>query len=510
MREKKADKKRSTIKARKRRKRASIENESQHALADETTSRQYGKIQNRFYLTEKPDVVLLRKSYLYIIRSYRNDNFLIYFLDETWLWEGIGYTSDWMPTNSPSEQRKLGLSPGPSTPPHRGKRAIVSHCMGEHGLVDGALDIFCTTGKKRSEDYHEDMDENRFEAWFTKVVHLVAGLGRSEGRPVALVLDNAPYHKKWTCRLPRKSDKKPAILEFCRQHNITNSDGGELRCLSEEKIMPLIAAYLSEHNIPPDQPRVQEIAQDAGVRILYLPPYQCTLNPIEQIWALMKADVRKKMSGVTERVFSHDPVENFARNRMHSATANIVKNGGFITAQSWSIDMLAYVHECYIKNLFIRSRQSAQRASYKISRGHLLTEAKKAERLQKCKKLRAESRGSGFANVVFSDEKIFTIEAVHNSQNHRQLLPKGSPRTKRVERSHFRASVMVWAGICATGKTPLVFVEKGVKIDSLVYQRLEARSPGRLGRNQRGNTRGDRQRFQEASQGLYRRWRRPF
>ncbi|KAK0416548.1 hypothetical protein QR680_012554 [Steinernema hermaphroditum] len=68
-----------------------------------------------------------------------------------------------------------------------------------------------------------------------------------------------------------------------------------------------------------------------------------------------------KMSGVTERVFSHDPVENFARNRMHSATANIVKNGGFITAQSWSIDMLAYVHECYIKNLFIRSRQSAQR-----------------------------------------------------------------------------------------------------------------------------------------------------
>ncbi|KAK0416550.1 hypothetical protein QR680_012554 [Steinernema hermaphroditum] len=253
----------------------------------------YGKIQNRFYLTEKPDVVLLRKSYLYIIRSYRNDNFLIYFLDETWLWEGIGYTSDWMPTNSPSEQRKLGLSPGPSTPPHRGKRAIVSHCMGEHGLVDGALDIFCTTGKKRSEDYHEDMDENRFEAWFTKVVHLVAGLGRSEGRPVALVLDNAPYHKKWTCRLPRKSDKKPAILEFCRQHNITNSDGGELRCLSEEKIMPLIAAYLSEHNIPPDQPRVQEIAQDAGVRILYLPPYQCTLNPIEQIWALMKADVRK-------------------------------------------------------------------------------------------------------------------------------------------------------------------------------------------------------------------------
>ena len=29
---------------------------------------------------------------------------------------------------------------------------------------------------------------------------------------------------------------------------------------------------------------------------------------------------------------------------------------------------------------------------------------------------------------------------------------------------------MVWAGVCGTGKTPLVFVEKGVKINAKVYQ----------------------------------------
>lgn len=29
---------------------------------------------------------------------------------------------------------------------------------------------------------------------------------------------------------------------------------------------------------------------------------------------------------------------------------------------------------------------------------------------------------------------------------------------------------MVWAGICKTGKTPLVFVERGVKINAQVYQ----------------------------------------
>ena len=30
---------------------------------------------------------------------------------------------------------------------------------------------------------------------------------------------------------------------------------------------------------------------------------------------------------------------------------------------------------------------------------------------------------------------------------------------------------MVWAGICATGKTPLVFVDQGVKINQNVYRR---------------------------------------
>ena len=30
---------------------------------------------------------------------------------------------------------------------------------------------------------------------------------------------------------------------------------------------------------------------------------------------------------------------------------------------------------------------------------------------------------------------------------------------------------MVWTGICATGKTPLVFADEGVKIDQNVYRR---------------------------------------
>ncbi|XP_033223758.1 uncharacterized protein LOC117177271 [Belonocnema kinseyi] len=81
---------------------------------------------------------------------------------------------------------------------------------------------------------------------------------------------------------------------------------------------------------------------------------------------------------------------------------------------------------------------------YNLQKDHLLTEKIKASRLRQCKKLLRLAAAGRNRNVLFSDEKVFTIERVHNHQNDRQLLPKG--------------------------KTPLVFVEKGVKIDKKYYQ----------------------------------------
>jgi hypothetical protein len=39
-------------------------------------------------------------------------------------------------------------------------------------------------------------------------------------------------------------------------------------------------------------------------------------------------------------------------------------------------------------------------------------------------------------------------------------------------RRQFPKYVMVWGGICSTGKTPLVFVERNVKINAETYQNL--------------------------------------
>lgn len=116
--------------------------------------------------------------------------------------------------------------------------------------------------------------------------------------------------------------------------------------------------------------------------------------------------------------------------------------------------------------------------SYKISRAHFLSDAAKAKRLQKCRPMLRLVAGGRLNKVLFTDEKIFTISPAHNRQNYRQLLRKGQQKTaaaKIAERRHFPASVMVWAGICATGKTPLVFIDRNVKINAAIYQQIVLR-----------------------------------
>jgi len=111
--------------------------------------------------------------------------------------------------------------------------------------------------------------------------------------------------------------------------------------------------------------------------------------------------------------------------------------------------------------------------SYKVTQHHFLNDAMKASRLAKCCKMQCLVAGDLLNRVVFTDEKIFTVEPILNRQNHRQLLKKGQQNTnaaKFVTRRHFPASVMVWAGICATGKTPIVFIDRNVKINAAYYQ----------------------------------------
>ena len=108
-------------------------------------------------------------------------------------------------------------------------------------------------------------------------------------------------------------------------------------------------------------------------------------------------------------------------------------------------------------------------SSYKFTKAQLLSQATRTKRLQSAKLLLENLRDGKQPSVLWTDEKLFTVQAVHNSQNDRIYAVNKSdiPLTDRLMfRRKKHASVMVWAGVTSTGKkTSLIFIEEEVKVN---------------------------------------------
>ena len=110
---------------------------------------------------------------------------------------------------------------------------------------------------------------------------------------------------------------------------------------------------------------------------------------------------------------------------------------------------------------------------YKKQKVQDLTPAQKAVRLQRSKALKTLHASGDLVNLVFSDEKIFNVQEFVNKQNDRVWL-KGKSSDNFDNRVAMRkqspACVMVWAAVTANGRSPLVFIDQGVKVNQQVYQ----------------------------------------
>ena len=94
------------------------------------------------------------------------------------------------------------------------------------------------------------------------------------------------------------------------------------------------------------------------------------------------------------------------------------------------------------------------------------------KRLAKSKLLLKRLKNGTLQNLSFTDEKLFTVQQAHNHQNDRVLaktLNSIPANTKKVFRTQKPASVMVWTAISEKGKSSLVFVNSGVKINKELY-----------------------------------------
>lgn len=109
--------------------------------------------------------------------------------------------------------------------------------------------------------------------------------------------------------------------------------------------------------------------------------------------------------------------------------------------------------------------------AYKLHKAQHLTEKMMSTRLTRCQQLKQRFAKFAHREILFSDEKPFTIEQSYNPQNDRIWATEAPGASAIVTRSQKAASVMAWAGVTATGKTPLIFIESGVKINQEVYRK---------------------------------------
>ena len=111
-------------------------------------------------------------------------------------------------------------------------------------------------------------------------------------------------------------------------------------------------------------------------------------------------------------------------------------------------------------------------SSFTLQKRQSLSANVKQKRLDRSKVLLNELKRGTAGETVWSDEKIFTVEQAHNRRNDRILAKKSSDipyERKTVHRTMKPASVMVWAAVSKSWRSPLIFVEEKAKINARVY-----------------------------------------
>ena len=137
-----------------------------------------------------------------------------------------------------------------------------------------------------------------------------------------------------------------------------------------------------------------------------------------------------------------------------------------------SIRKMAREHSMSYATMWRLVRNDLKMKPFKMKANQLLSAATKTKRLKRSRLLLRQLRNGRLQNIVFSDEKLFSIEANFNHQNDRVLATNSRcvpDEHRRVFRTQKPASVMVWAAVSPAGKSPLVFVPEGAKINKETY-----------------------------------------
>lgn len=170
----------------------------------------FSKRQNHYeHQRERADIVQKRASYLDGIQNYRDEDYVIYYQDETWVFKSMAQSMVWSHEDAREANYKV--------PSGSGDRCIVSHLgSAETGLLEGCLLMYRGIKANKSADYHSEMNTDVFIDWLKKKVFPKM---KSLGKKCVLVLDRATYHTQLTPETKRMriSYSKPILVDAVKR-----------------------------------------------------------------------------------------------------------------------------------------------------------------------------------------------------------------------------------------------------------------------------------------------------
>lgn len=226
----------------------------------------YGTGKRRSALKERDYVILARRRYLRQKRLNRKSDGSVVrsevYLDETFINRNHSNQFTWyLDEDGPDVNKPAG----------KGERLIVVNAITSEGWVKNARLVF--EAKKRTGDYHGQMDWGNFSKWFTE--QLLPNIPENS----IIVMDNASYHNiTEENTFPKSNARKEALRKWLDDKGIP---------WGEDLLRSELYALCKLFEPKPDY-KIDKIAEAAGHSILRTPQYHPELQPIEMCWGVMK------------------------------------------------------------------------------------------------------------------------------------------------------------------------------------------------------------------------------
>lgn len=248
----------------------------------------------RKLLLERSDIVAARTVFLRTMQQIRQaGTSRIYYLDETFVNQNHARAMCWKMSDGHG---------GLKVPVGKGGRIIVLHVgSAETGFIPQSKLIFKASKAKNSEDYHSEMTYVIFRRWFKE--QLLPYIPPCS----VIVMDNASIHSVQVNKAPTTNSKKADIIAWLTSNGIPHSSSH-----TRAELLVLVNAHKPAYKVY----EIDEIAKEHGHRVVRLPPYHCHYNPIELVWAQVKAyiaDKNKTFKIADVERLTHEAIESISK-----------------------------------------------------------------------------------------------------------------------------------------------------------------------------------------------------